>query len=108
MKLKSCNLQEIQFFFSQIKFVYDDDTTWCYGWSDGGREDNRHAVMTEGEYLTRITHETFVNYRCAAAGVEFETNKGRIFSYQPLGMSTNWKRLVMSILIRYPQLSCIF
>ena len=63
--------------------------------------------MTEGEYLTRITHETFVNYRCAAAGVEFETNKGRIFSYQPLGMSTNWKRLVMSILIRYPQLSCI-
>ena len=63
--------------------------------------------MTEGEYLTRVTHETFVNYRCAAAGVEFETNKGRIFSYQPLGMSTNWKRLVMSILIRYPQLSII-
>ena len=23
--------------------------------------------------------------------MEFETNKGRIFSYQPLGMSTNWK-----------------
>jgi hypothetical protein len=45
----------------------------------------------KGEFLTRITHETLHNHRYAAAGVEFETNKGRIFSYQPLGMSTNWK-----------------
>ena len=47
--------------------------------------------MVKGEFLTRVTHETLHNFRYAAAGVEFETNKGRIFSYQPLGMSTNWK-----------------
>ena len=47
--------------------------------------------MFKGEFLTRVTHETLHNHRYAAAGVEFETNKGRIFSYQPLGMSTNWK-----------------
>ena len=85
-------IEKIIIFFSQIKFIYDDDTNCCYGWSDGGKSDNRPAIMTDGEYLTRVTHETFYNYRCAAAGVEFETNKGRVFSYQPLRMSTNWKR----------------
>ena len=85
-------IEKIIIFFSQIKFIYDDDTNCCYGWSDGGKSDNRPAIMTDGEYLTRVTHETFYNYRCAAAGVEFETNKGRAFSYQPLRMSTNWKR----------------
>ena len=81
----------IEIFSSQIKFVYDDETTWCYGWSDGGKEDNRPVILVKGEFLTRVTHETLHNFRYAAAGVEFETNKGRIFSYQPLGMSTNWK-----------------
>ena len=51
---------------------------------------NLYTVF-KGEFLTRVTHETLHNHRYAAAGVEFETNKGRIFSYQPLGMSTNWK-----------------
>ena len=34
--------------FSQIKFVYDDETTWCYGWSDGGKEDNRPLILVKG------------------------------------------------------------
>ena len=76
--------------------MYDDESNWCYGWSDGGKADNRPAVMTEGEYLVTVTHESFFNYRCAAAAVEFETNKGRVFSYQPLGMSTKWKRYIIT------------
>ena len=80
--------------FSQIKFVYDDETTWCYGWSDGGKEDNRPVILVKGEFLTRVTHETLHNFRYAAAGVEFETNKGRIFSYQPLGKKHALKNTV--------------
>jgi hypothetical protein len=55
---------------------FDDDTSWSNG-HDGGKTDNRPVVLTEGEYLTRITHETFYNYKHAAIAVEFESNKGR-------------------------------
>ena len=72
--------------------MYDDKSTWCYGWSDGGKADKRQAVMTDGEYLTTVTQESFFNYRCAAAAIEFKTNKGRVFSYEPSGTSTKWKR----------------
>ena len=66
----------------QIKFTYADGSSWSAG-QDGGSADRRPAVMSAGEYLTRVTHERFVNYRCAAAGVAFETNKGRRFEYYP-------------------------
>ena len=41
----------------QIKFEYDDGKTWSVG-IDGGRKDNRDFIMTPGEYLVRVTHET--------------------------------------------------
>ena len=41
----------------QIKFEYDDEKTWSVG-VDGGRKDNREFIMTPGEYITRVTHET--------------------------------------------------
>ena len=41
----------------QIKFEYDDNKTWANG-IDGGVEDNRKLIMTPGEYLVRVTHET--------------------------------------------------
>ena len=41
----------------QIKFEYDDSKTWSVG-IDGGRKDNREFIMTPGEYLVRVTHET--------------------------------------------------
>lgn len=44
--------------------------------------------MSKGEYLIRVTHERYENYSSAGAGVEFETNKGRVFSYEPRGMFT--------------------
>ena len=74
----------------QIKITYDDGAIWHNG-HDGGKADPRSLVMTKGEYLVRVTHERLFNYKCAGAGVEFETNKGRIFSYQPLCMATKWK-----------------
>ena len=48
--LDSVNKILIQYLtnFSQIKFVYDDETTWCYGWSDGGKEDNRPLILVKG------------------------------------------------------------
>ena len=64
----------------QIKFIYNDGKVWSVG-QDCGKEDVRAAIMTEGEYLIRISHEKFYNFQCAGSAVEFETNKGRIFSY---------------------------
>jgi len=75
----------------QIKFIYSDDSTWAIGHDSGGKADVRPAIMTEGEYLVRVTHEKLYNLRCAAASVEFETNKGRVFAYQPKAMTTNSK-----------------
>jgi hypothetical protein len=72
-----------------IKMTYDDASIWCHG-HDGGKEDNRPMILTEGEYLVRVTHETFLNHKAAAAAVEFETNKGRVFEYHPLNYATKW------------------
>ena len=74
----------------QIKFCYDDGKEWLAG-HDGGKADSRVVIFTKGEYLVRVTHERFDNFKCAGAAVEFETNKGRIFSYQPIAMTTGRK-----------------
>merc|ERR1712130_776576 len=66
----------------QIKFEYDDNKTWAHG-IDGGREDNRKLIMTPGEYLVRVTHETLKQRWYAGSSVEFETNKGRIITFNP-------------------------
>ena len=71
----------------EIKFVYDDMTEWVYG-RGGGHTDKLKLIMTKGEYLKRVTHERFLNYSSAGAAVEFETNKGRIFSYEPVTFTT--------------------
>ena len=91
----------------QIKFQYSDHKIWSVG-IDGGRKDNRDFIMTPGEYLVRVSHETLRQrsvssltppWRCisdicllrwyAGASVEFETNKGRIVSFQPY-LAGNW------------------
>ena len=41
----------------QIKFQYSDHKIWSVG-IDGGRKDNRDFIMTPGEYLVRVSHET--------------------------------------------------
>mmetsp|Transcript_32437 Transcript_32437/g.40708 ORF Transcript_32437/g.40708 Transcript_32437/m.40708 type:complete len:837 (+) Transcript_32437:163-2673(+) len=74
----------------QIKFTYDDGKVWSAG-HDSGKADNRVAIMTNGEFLVRVTHEKFHNYMSAGAAVEFETNKGRVFSYNPVTLSTRKK-----------------
>ena len=74
----------------QIKFCYDDGKEWLAG-HDGGKVDSRVVIFTKGEYLVRVTHERFDNFKCAGAAVEFETNKGRVFSYQPIAMTTGRK-----------------
>ena len=73
----------------QIKFTFDDDTEFCIG-HDGGKADLRPAILTPGEHIVRVTHERFINFKCAGAAVEFETNKGRVFTYEP-GLTTKWK-----------------
>lgn len=78
-----------------IKFNFSDGTAWSTG-HDGGKADDRVAVMTPGEYLVGITHERFVNFKCAASGVEFVTNLGRTFSYQP-SMATRRKSEQMQV-----------
>lgn len=75
----------------RIKITYDDGTVWSNG-HDGGKADSRAAVMTAGEYLVRVTHERFENYKCAAAAIEFVTNKGRVFAYHPPSMATRWAK----------------
>ena len=60
----------------QIKICYTDDTEWTSG-HDGGMTEERAVVMTTGEWLVKVVHEKFYNNTCAAAAVEFETNKGR-------------------------------
>jgi len=42
--------------------------------------------MTPGEYLVRVTHEALYDHETAAGSVEFETNKGRVFMYNPSEM----------------------
>ena len=71
----------------QIRFIYADDTQWSIG-HDGGKTDPRIAIMTDGEYIVRVTHERFPNYTCAGASVEFETNLGRILSYHPSSLAS--------------------
>jgi subfamily B ATP-binding cassette protein MsbA len=71
----------------QIKFIYDDDTSWTCG-HDGGKRDSQVAIMTPGEYLVRVSHERFENHTYAGAAVEFETNKGRTFKYHTRRMTT--------------------
>ena len=66
----------------QIKFVYDDGKIWSVG-IDGGTKDGRDFIMTPGEYLVRVTHETLDQRWYAGASVEFETNKGRVVSFLP-------------------------
>jgi len=74
----------------QIKFTYDDDTAWFAG-HDGGKADARAAIMTQGEYLVRVTHERFENLKSAGAAVKFETSKGRVFCYQPTALASKRK-----------------
>ena len=78
---------------SQIKFSFDDDKDWCYG-QGGGVESSRHLIFGKGEYLVRVTHERMYNYSSAGAFVEFETNKGRVFTYTP---GTSWRGLATGI-----------
>jgi len=66
----------------QIKFEYDDNKTWAVG-VDNGREDQRKFIMTPGEYVVRVTHETLTQRWYAGASVEFETNKGRVMKFNP-------------------------
>ena len=66
----------------QIKIHYDDDTEWSFG-PDCGDDDPRALIMTSGEYLIRVTHEKLIDHESAAATVEFETNKGRVFKFAP-------------------------
>jgi len=41
--------------------------------------------------LSSPKEKIFGNFKCAGAAVEFETNKGRVFSYQPIAMTTGRK-----------------
>ena len=52
----------------QIKFEYDDGKTWSVG-IDGGRKDNRDFIMTPGEYLVRVSHETY-HQRSVGEGIK--------------------------------------
>merc|ERR1711936_447377 len=59
---------------AQIKFEYTDGKTWSVG-VDSGRKDNRRYIMTEGEYIIRVTHEKLPQRWYAGASVEFVTFK---------------------------------
>ena len=67
---------------NKIKFTFDDRTTWSTG-NDGGKSDSTPVILTTGEYIVKVRHEKLLNKLCAGAGVHFETNKGRLFSYTP-------------------------
>lgn len=73
-----------------IKMTYDDDSIWCHG-HDGGKVDNRPLILTDGEHVVKVVHETFKNHKTAAASVDFETNKGRVFQYHPTQLTTRWE-----------------
>jgi len=66
----------------QIRLHYDDGKTSQIG-HDGGKYDVREVVFAKDEYLLKVEHESFLNFRIAGAGVTFYTNFGRVFSYQP-------------------------
>jgi len=83
----------------QIKFIYSDGKNWSAG-HDGGKADNRQVVMTDGEYLVRVTHERFRNYKLAGAAVVFESNLGRIWEYKPARMCTNRASELVTITAR--------
>ena len=86
MELNNFRLKKISvrkgWALDQIKFEYDDGKIWSVG-IDGGTQDNRDFIMTPGEYLVRVTHETLNQRWYAGASVEFETNKGRVVSFLP-------------------------
>ena len=67
---------------NKIKFTYDDRTTWAVG-NDSGRSNSNPIILTKGEYIIKVRHEKYFNKLCAGAGVHFETNKHRTFSYLP-------------------------
>ena len=80
----------------QIKFEYDDGKIWSVG-IDGGTQDNRDFIMTPGEYLVRVSHETLNQRWYAGASVEFETNKGRVVSFLSPYLSTGIKDQLVTL-----------
>ena len=71
----------------RLLFQYDDGTEWQCG-HDGGCDDARKVVLTKNEYIVKVTHERFPNFKFAAAAITFETNFGRRFEYTPNEIST--------------------
>ena len=80
----------------QVKFVYADKSEHTLG-HDSGKADPRSLILSEGEHIVRVTHETFENFTCAAAAIEFETNRHRVFAYRPRAMTTGWKSEQMTV-----------
>eukprot|EP00948_MAST-09A_sp_MAST-9A-sp1_P002002 g2002.t1 len=75
----------------QIKFVFSDKTEFSIG-NDGGRRDTRPVILMRDEYIKKVAHESFLNYKCAAAAVTFYTNRNRCFQYKPKELTTDLKR----------------
>ena len=67
----------------QIKFEYDDGKTWSVG-IDGGRKDNRDFIMTPGEYLVRVSHET-LRQRSVSSSCLYSVFKSLLCSDGTLG-----------------------
>ena len=47
-------------------------------------------ILTDGECIVKVLHETFRNHKTAAASVDFVTNKGRVFQYHPSRLTSRF------------------
>ena len=45
--------------------------------------DTNPIIFSKGEYLVKVKHEKYFNRLYAGSAIQFETNKVRIFNYEP-------------------------
>jgi len=83
----------------QIKMMYTDGTEFSVG-HPGGRSALRPVIMCDGEFIVRVTHERFDNFKCAGAAVEFETNRGRRFEFSPRMLTTRLQSERITVVVR--------
>ena len=64
-----------------INFVYSDGQQWSLGISYGPI-DPKVVKFAKGEFLVRVTHESFIHHWSMGAFLELETNFGRVYTYR--------------------------
>ena len=77
-------------YLEQIKFIFRNGEKSTIG-SSKGKLEKVSPIMTENEYLVKVSHELYKNNFSIGLGITFKTNKGRIFDFYTSSLSTKYQ-----------------